>query len=130
MVAISFSVFRDKVLSGEKRQTIRPMRKRPFKIGDKLELYWHMRRKDCKLLRRAVCLEEFKFTMTRNTPYTNGRIVREYTGGGFSLSFVDASDIARQDGFEDLRKMQDWFGKQYGARLPSLTFQVVRWGGG
>lgn len=31
---VNFSVFVDKILSGEKRQTIRRVRKRPIKIGD------------------------------------------------------------------------------------------------
>ena len=47
MPALSFKVFKEKLLSGEKRQTIRPIRKRSFKVGDKLVLYWKQRTKKC-----------------------------------------------------------------------------------
>jgi len=45
MTAISFSVFKDSLLSGEKRQTIRKPRKNPIKVGGKLQIYWKQRQR-------------------------------------------------------------------------------------
>jgi len=50
MPAISFSVFKGKLLSGEKCQTIRKPRKRPLKVGDVLHVFWKMRTKECEKL--------------------------------------------------------------------------------
>lgn len=46
MPILNFTMFVDKVISGEKRQTIRKLRKRPFKVGDKLYLYAGLRTKE------------------------------------------------------------------------------------
>jgi hypothetical protein len=45
--------------SGKKRQTIRPLRKNPIKVGDKLYLFTGLRTKDCKTL---VTPESFIWT--------------------------------------------------------------------
>lgn len=50
MPAISFSVLKDKLLSGEKCQTVRKPRKRPLKVGDVLKVYWKQRTKECEFL--------------------------------------------------------------------------------
>jgi len=48
MPTINFTKF--KVESGEKRQTIRAVRKRPIKVGDKLHLYSGLRTKKARNL--------------------------------------------------------------------------------
>lgn len=50
MPAISFSLFKEKLLSGEKCQTIRKPRKKPLKVGDVLHMFWKMRTKECEKL--------------------------------------------------------------------------------
>jgi len=56
MPALNFKKqFIEKILSGEKKQTIRAMRKRPFKVGDRLYLYTWMRTRWCRKLGEAVC---------------------------------------------------------------------------
>ena len=59
MPLLGFSVFHDEAKNGIKRQTIRRHRKQPIKVGDTLYLYWHLRQKDCLLLRKAKCTETF-----------------------------------------------------------------------
>ena len=59
MPLLGFNVFHDEVKNGTKRQTIRRHRKQPIKVGDTLYLYWHLRQKDCHLLRKAKCIETF-----------------------------------------------------------------------
>jgi hypothetical protein len=57
MYLLGFSVFKEKILSGEKRQTIRILgKRRPPRVGEALRLYWHLRRRDCELLREAKCV--------------------------------------------------------------------------
>jgi hypothetical protein len=49
MYLLGFSVFKEKILSGEKRQTIRILgKRRPPRVGETLRLYWHLRRRDLK----------------------------------------------------------------------------------
>jgi len=56
---LGFAVFHDEVKNGKKHQTIRRYRKQPIKVGATLYLYWHLRRKDCHLLRRASVMKHF-----------------------------------------------------------------------
>ena len=52
---VNFTVFIDKILSGEKRQTIRKAGKKwdKVKVGDKLTLYTGLRTKKCRKLDEA-----------------------------------------------------------------------------
>lgn len=50
MPLLGFTVFKDKLVSGEKCQTIRKPRKRPLKLGDVLHVYWMLRTKECEKL--------------------------------------------------------------------------------
>ena len=55
MPLLGFTTFKDKLLDGTKKQTVRKLRKHPIKVGDKLYLYWHLRQKDCEKLGEGVC---------------------------------------------------------------------------
>jgi len=123
MVAISFSVFKDKILDGTKRQTIRPLRKRSFNVGDNLQLYWHMRQKDCEKLQDETCVEVFSIHLVHRVVIR----IREFEPLNQILNYAETTDLARRDGFSSVAEMFDWFEKQYGQRLKSLTFQIIRW---
>ena len=57
MPLLSFSVFKDKILSGAKRHTIRARRKNPIKVGDKLYMWWKSRSpKEKEKLGEAKCI--------------------------------------------------------------------------
>ena len=105
MPSIGFTVLKDKILSGEKRQTIRRHRKRPVEVGDTLYLYWHLRRKDCELLKVVKCVETF------TKPWG---MLRE------------SDDVAKRDGFESKSAMRKWFGKIHNPDTMML-FDVIRW---
>jgi len=47
MVSVGFTVCRDKILRGEKQTTIREPRKREWKDGDILNLFWGLRTEFC-----------------------------------------------------------------------------------
>jgi len=56
MVAYSFRArFREPILVGAKRQTIRADRKRHARPGEQLQLYTGMRTRECAIIARALC---------------------------------------------------------------------------
>ena len=99
MPLISFSgetyegPFYKQILEGRKNQTCRIPRKRPVKKGDKLRLYWKVRkRKDRKpihFIADAVCVE------TERKKYAE---------------FAYDEEFARRDGFHDSLELRQWFG--------------------
>ena len=90
MPLLGFNVFHDEVKDGKKRQTIRRHRTQPIKVGDTLYLYWHLRQKDCHLLRVEKCTETF------TKPWG---------------ILKDSEEIAKRDGFNSSAEMREWFNK-------------------
>jgi len=105
MPSIGFTMFKEKIISSEKRQTIRKHRKRPIKVGDTLYLYWHLRRKDCELLKVVKCVETF----------TKPWAMLDYN-----------EELAKRDGFRDKHEMHDWFMEKHNPNKADL-FDVIRW---
>jgi len=109
MPSISFSTLKDKILSGEKTQTIRPARTDywfRFKKGDRVVGYWKMRTKDCEKLFEGFLIE-------------NPELV--YLG-----DFDD--DLMIRDGFKSLNDgLENWFLPHYGERPEFDYFVVLRW---
>jgi len=102
---IGFTVCKAEILSGEKRQTIRKARKIPIKEGDTLYLYWHLRQRDCELLRVEKCT-----SMTR-----------------ISWGLIkDNEAIAKDDGFKDAAEMRVWFQKKHKPKDSDL-FDIIKW---
>ena len=97
--------FAPKVESGEKRQTIRRVWKRPIKPSDTLYHHTGMRTKRCRRLRVETCLDVRPITLhVGHYVLTTG----EYGG-------VDTLDrFAREDGFDLWPEMREWFDKRYG----------------
>ena len=106
MPSLGFNVFHNEVKRGKKRQTIRRHRKRPIKVGDTLYLYWHLRRKDCHLLRVEKCVETF------TEPW-----------GVLKVS----EDIAKHDGFKSATEMCEWFNRTQDLPDDKELFDVIRW---
>jgi hypothetical protein len=106
MPLIGFSVFHDEVKDGTKRQTIRKHRKFPVKAGDILFLYWHLRRKDCQLLRVEKCVETFAM------PFRTLKV---------------SEDIAKRDGFESSVEMCNWLRKNHHLSDEEISFDIIRW---
>jgi hypothetical protein len=106
MPLLGFSVFHDEVKDGKKRQTLRRHRKQPIKVGDTLYLYWHLRRKDCHLLRKAKCIETF------TQPWGTLKVSEE---------------ISKLDGFNSSAEMRAWFNKTHQTLNDDELFDVIRW---
>ena len=115
--------FVTQVESGRKRQTIRAMRKIPFKVGDKLFLYTGLRTKDCRKLGEVIC-ERVR------------HILIEMKKDGISHHFITVNgdkeclygeilrNIAIQDGFLSVVELISFFKKTH-----SLPFngQIINW---
>ena len=115
MPALSFSVFRDKIESGAKRQTIRSVRKSPIKSGDRLFMYWKQRSpKDCEKLGEATC--------TRVTPIeiSKNRLVLPYISGGM-FNVLNAFAIA--DGFDNWQQLIEFFESAHGLPFKGVLIE-------
>ena len=111
MPVISFSVMKDKLLSGEKKQTIRPLGSgywMKFKKGDRLVGYWKLRTKECeKLFDSTLHQDPFIIKM-----------------GDFNWHLMT------WDGFESLEDgLEKWFYPKYGFKNWEKEFVVLRWDG-
>jgi len=117
MPALSFQAqFAHMVESGEKLQTIRAHRKRPFRVGDRLYLYSGMRTKQCRKLGEAICTETRSVRLT-----THGSF---YLDGFILWGRSEVEPFARRDGFANMSEMVEWFETNHG--LP-FDGQLVRW---
>lgn len=117
MPALSFSIAKDKIISGAKRQTIRSVRKNPIKEGDKLFLYWKQQSpKDCEKLGETTC--------TAITPIViedTGYLVFDHKDKVPEFSGNDEFAIA--DGFKDWDDLVKYFEKNYGLPFEGVLIQ-------
>lgn len=110
MPAISFSTLKDKILSGEKKQTIRPFGSgfwMKFEKGSRLVGYWKMRTDECEKLFDSVLSED-----------------------PFIIELSDFTDeLMILDGFSGVKDaLRKWFWPKYPADLALMKFVVLRWG--
>jgi len=124
MVAISFSEFKDKLLSGEKTQTIRPYTKHRYnqiKNAKKLQMYWKQRTKESEKLFDAeledIFLIKFFHVVTD--------ILILYPKG-VTLTDREIETLVRRDGFASKKELIKWFYRKYGNRLFRNYFMVIR----
>lgn len=118
MPALNFkSQFADDVESGKKRQTIRPIRKRPIKVGDDLHLYTGMRTKICRKLGMGICGS----VMPVRIDAKQKRVVLN----GMPLWFHhEIDELARADGFASIGEFFDFFKRQYGEVFEGV---LIKW---
>ena len=115
MPLLSSSVFKDKILSGAKRQSIRAPRKIPIKVGDTLYMWWKSRSpKEKEKLGESTCIRvspvkiEKKFTLCPD----------------LSAIYRDIDEFAQADGFDNWQQMIEFFDKTHG--LP-FTGVLIEW---
>ncbi len=98
---------------GVKRQTIRPHRKRPIRVGDRLSLRrWSGKAYRSKqvVLREGVCKEVWPINIFDTAPPT----VSHRKKDGYLYSPYQSHILARDDGFDDFHQMVVWFRENYG----------------
>ena len=104
MPALSFSVFKERIISGEKRQTIRKPRKNPIASGDVIYLYWQQRQGG-GLLGTAACIHVTPIAIypdkvkTPNTEITTPELLHNF---------------AVKDGFQNWKELITFFESHYG----------------
>ena len=106
MPLLGFTVFKEEIRTGHKRQTIRIHRKRPIKAGDTLYLYWNLMQQNCQLLRTATCTETYSKTWAE---------------------IKNDQNIAKKDGFKNAADMQNWFKKNYKNLEEKQLLDIIRW---
>jgi hypothetical protein len=116
MPAISFSVFREKILDGSKYQTIRKIRNNPIKTGDILYLWWKQRTSEREKLGEAKCNGVMQITIHTNCVTSGDQSITE-------PSVLERFAIA--DGFDSWSHMVEWFQNTHG--LP-FTGVLIKWG--
>jgi len=106
MPAINFSErFAGAVETGQKRTTIRKVRKRrPIVAGDRLILYTGQRTKHARKLREECCINVRDVRITKYSLQLNDSM----------KTFAEAEAIARDDGFQSLAEFVLWFDDLYG----------------
>ena len=119
---VNFSVFIDKILSGEKRQTIRRAspKWKNVKVGDKLTLYTGLRTKQCRKLGEAVVESIGKVKL-----YKAGLIGTITRDGEYWLTEDEVEQLARRDGFDDVYDFWNFFDAHYDTR--PIEMKVIRW---
>lgn len=119
MPALNFSPqFAGLVQTGAKRQTIRKIRKRPIRRGDRLYLYTGQRTPNATLLRVEVCNGVSQVCIGE----VHGRTVIEINGR--KLRPDEAKRLAVADGFDNADGMVNWFRLRHG--LPFYGV-MIRW---
>lgn len=117
MPALNFKKqFANKVENGEKTQTIRATRKRPFRYGDKLYLYTGLRTKYCKKIGESVChnIEEVEI-LSNGVMKLSGQV----------LNRAQRDEMATRDGFDNWNDMWLWFRDTHGFPFHG---QLIQWG--
>lgn len=105
MPALNFKCdFVGAILRGEKRQTIRQVRKHPIKPGDKLYLYTGMRTAHCSKIADAVCESISPIEIRADGMSLDGADMLEW----------EQVQMAHADGFRDVELFRYFFERQYG----------------
>lgn len=121
---VNFTVFIDKILSGEKRQTIR--RASPkwanVKEDDKLTLYTGLRTKACRKLGEAV-VESITPIEIKTKAYQMG-IMGAVSLANKNLKPCKILDLAEADGFLYIDDFFEFFNEHYGEDFNGV---IVKW---
>lgn len=97
-----------------KSTTIRALRKRPIRKGDKLFLFTAMRTKQCQRLGTVVCRRMETVDMEEGDIMADMQVHVSISIDGIRLTDNEAELIARKDGFENWEEMTAWFKKMHG----------------
>lgn len=138
MVAISFSVFKDKIKSGEKTQTIRPYSENRFNLIKRkrvLQLYWKQR--DGGGLIKTAVLESIdiirlyapaKITEFEIAGESRNRWIWVWTGSEWEKESEEGKkETIKRDGFNDEFEFYTWFEKHYKGKVVGMNFMRIRW---
>ena len=112
------------VIRGDKRQTMRPRRKRPIAAGDTLRLYTGLRQTGATLLREVVCEEVRSVQLDENGIYFPP-VPKERGSEFLPGKSQEATKLACADGFGTYEEMFAFFTKLYGAA--PIKLDIIKW---
>jgi len=143
MVALSFKVFKDKLVSREKQQTIRPINipriEQMKRLG--IQIYWKQRNpKESEKLYNAK-LKSFMYIKFDKKGYPRYRVITDDPFGPLEiepklseLTLEEQKELAKRDGFGSINEMAKWFLNEYGENLTTTPFlgapeyfMVIQW---
>lgn len=128
MPALNFTVFTDKILSGEKQQTIRPPREKPIEVGDKPYLYTRMRAKNCLKLGEAVCSEVVPIKMSHLNGILEVFPINPEKTCGAAYNVAQYRALALDDGFDGLLAFANFFAGTYKLKPgDSKDMVIIKW---
>lgn len=128
---LSFSVFKDKIESGDKKNTIREYNEKRygmFQRAKAYQLYWHNPRNGGKLIKERPPSGDpiiVFFDRSDGHIFLWGRNVIEQEK--LYNYCCDVNTLAQWEGFKDFKEMCEWFYKHYGESLFGKLFMVLRW---
>lgn len=99
---------------GKKRQTIRKLRKRPFKAGDTLYLFTRMRTVNCRRIGQFTCTQVKAIRIEPQRIFIEDEL----------LTDRQCRELAVADGFADSVEMMRFFSTQH--TLPFIG-QIIYW---
>lgn len=124
---ISFSVFKDKIESGEKTQTIRrysAFQWKRFCNAKKYQLYWGNPRNGGTLIKEVEpSMPPFLIAFNNSDREPNINII----GASHDQPLIPMDYFAHCDGFRNAKEMFDWFYQKYGHEMYQTKFMVLRW---
>jgi hypothetical protein len=131
---ISFSVFKEKIESGEKTQTIRrysDFQFNRFTKATRYQLYWGNPRNGGYLIKEVEKAEnpiKIRF-VNEYSPIGKKQFPRYliYILNVSTNEKIPLRELAIKDGFADDFKMFDWFFEHYGSQMYEVPFMVLRW---
>jgi len=134
MVAISFSIFKDKLLSGEKDQTIRPFTRQRYlqfakarEVSEEgkpsLQIYWKQRTKESEKLFDAILTELRVIAIDPDREEMRERV---WMVADLKIPEGKVEEIVKRDGFESKEEFFNFFRKKYGSKLKDMYFILIR----
>src|SRR3989339_905900 len=128
MPALGFKKeFAEAVENGEKRQTVRALRKdgrSHCKAGDTIKLYTGMRTTSCRLLGTAIVTNACAVKIMDTGMELGGRLLPSVIYARDQHELTD-NEFAQADGFDSFSDMTEWFTKNHGLPFEGV---VIQWG--
>ena len=126
MPALNYSdQFAPKVESGDKRQTIRALRKRPIKTGDILYHFHGLRHPGCRRLGYSIAEEVMPIKMHARLLTVPRRVVVKCDGEWRRIGPRTLFELAEDDGFDSVDAFFAWFNPGNGSQ--AFRGQLIRW---
>ena len=132
---LSFSVFKEKIENGEKRQTIRPYNEKRYRMfcnSKKYQLYWHNPRNGGKLIKEVIPdstpIRIFFMEPTGRFDYVTVHGSNHDDDDRLNVLYPTDKNLAVADGFGSYSEMLTFFSNEYGKNmLRPNQFMIIRW---